>query len=210
MFIYLISIDSLSLGTWVTHTWTWVSWCFASLRYCEDKWEVPRKGPGKSGPAPCTCRHFVARTQANISTGDDFAPHRCTSTLLQIWGYDIHAPWVVLCRAYPKSGAGDEFVGQKLVCSDTRLRDCKEVGNVRAIVKTEPTGGTGRSKTAWSHLDASSLCIKHSLTIGGDLQRYKDMCITKTLAFIAFSKKYFIHLGIYYALKKCYQSLKRQ
>lgn len=60
---------------------------------------------------------------------------------------------------------GDEFFGQELVCSDSRLWDCKEVGNVRAILKTEPKGAWGGVKL----LDASSICIEHSLTIGGDL-----------------------------------------
>lgn len=67
-FIHLISIDSLSLGTRVTRPWSWVSRCFASLRYCEDKGRMPRKGLGKSGPAAHTRGRFVARTQASVST----------------------------------------------------------------------------------------------------------------------------------------------
>jgi len=43
---------------------------------------MPRRGLGKSGPAPRTRGRFVARTQAGVSTEGGFAPHRRAGTLL--------------------------------------------------------------------------------------------------------------------------------
>lgn len=129
------------------------------------------------------------------------------SAPLQIWGWDIHVPRAVLCHFYPKCRVGDEFSGQELVYSDSHLWGCKEVGNSRAILKTEPKATWGGVKlleaTLMSHPSASSTAWPYvRICSCFTRQRYKEACITITLAFIAFSEKYFIHLGMYYTFLK--------
>lgn len=109
--------------------------------------------------------------KASVSTEDGFAPHRRTSAPLcsrfEVATY--RHPERCYATFIPNLEQVTNFFGQELVCSDSRLWDCKEVGNVKAILKTEPKRAWGGSATARSHLDTSSIRIEHGLTSGGDL-----------------------------------------
>lgn len=110
-----------------------------------------KAGLNLSGMAWRTHGLFLPRTHARISRRL-FCSTRVHQPMWHASAHERAAPDLMVRHACTRSAAmpllsqswergGDDFFGQELACSDSRLWDCKDVGNVRAILQGARGGG---------------------------------------------------------------------